>query len=221
MPKSIREVMTPEPRTLQTTATVEEAAQVMRDDDIGDVIVVDDKGKIQGIVTDRDITLRVVAQSGDPKAVKLEEIASKDIITLPLSGTAEAALSLMRDKAIRRLPIVDDGKPVGVVSLGDLAIEEAPESPLAEISAAPPDDAEEGNGSVTGPMRSIRVSQALPVAALGAGLGFSLGALRNRSRQRDLAKKLRKATKKLRKVGDRNIGRSDIRKRLKAAADRD
>ena len=218
MPKAIKEVMTPEPRTLPAKATAEEAAQVMRDDDIGDVLVVDDEGKLTGILTDRDVTLRVVAAGVDPRAVTLAEISSKDITSLPIGGTVPAAISLMRDKAIRRLPIVDEGKPVGVVSLGDIVIDEAPESPLADISAAPPDDAEQ-NGSSPSPLRAIRVSQTLPAAALGAGLGFSIGALRNRSRQRALVaatKRLRKAGKNLRKAGNRNLGKSDLRKLVKA-----
>jgi CBS domain-containing protein len=204
MPESIKEVMTPNPTTLPLSATAEDAAVRMRDENIGDVLIVDDQGLICGIVTDRDIALQVVASGADPKALRLEHIGTKEVTTLPPDATLEKASSLMRERAVRRLPIVDKGKPVGVVSLGDLAIERDPSSALAQISSAPPDRV--GNGKVSARVAVNRVARIFPAAACGAVLALSVDHLRGRSRRRarDLAaKRLRKAGKKLRKAGDR------------------
>lgn len=136
MPESIRDVMTGAPRALDARATVQEAAQAMFDDDIGDVIVCGGDA-ICGIVTDRDITVRAVAPGKDPSSTKLGDICSKDLATLAPDDTVDDAVRLMRDKAIRRVPVVEDGKPVGIVSIGDLAIDLDRESALADISKAP------------------------------------------------------------------------------------
>ena len=203
MSESIKEVMTPNPTTLPLSATAEDAATKMRDENIGDVLIVDADGLICGIVTDRDIALQVVASGADPKALKLEHIGTKEVTTLQSDATVEKASALMREKAIRRLPIVDKGKPVGIVSLGDLAIERDPSSALAEISAAPPDRAR--NGKVGARVAVSRMVRIFPAAACGAVLALSVDHLRGRSRRpRDLAaKRIRKAGKKLRKAGDR------------------
>ena len=139
MPQSIKQLMTKDPIALDCDAPVTDAAKAMDISNIGDVIVLDD-GNICGIVTDRDITVRVVAKGLDPQSTKLSEICSKDPTTLTTDSSADEAVSLMREKAIRRLPVVEDGKPVGIVSLGDLAIERDSDSALAEISEAPPQD---------------------------------------------------------------------------------
>jgi len=136
MPQSIRDVMTPSPRAMDARASVQEAAKAMLDDDIGDVIVCDGD-TVCGIVTDRDITIRTVAHGKDPAATKLGEICSKDLTSLSLGDTVDDAVRLMREKAIRRVPVLDDGKPVGVVSIGDLAIDLDADSALADISKAP------------------------------------------------------------------------------------
>ncbi len=136
MPQSIRDVMTPSPRAMDARASVQEAAKAMLDDDIGDVIVCDGD-TVCGIVTDRDITIRTVAHGKDPAATKLGEICSEDLTSLSLGDTVDDAVRLMREKAIRRIPVLDDGKPVGVVSIGDLAIDLDADSALADISKAP------------------------------------------------------------------------------------
>jgi len=135
MPQSIRDVMTPSPRAMDARASVQEAAKAMLDDDIGDVIVCDGD-TVCGIVTDRDITIRTVAHGKDPAATKLGEICSEDLTSLSLGDTVDDAVRLMREKAIRRIPVLDDGKPVGVVSIGDLAIALDADSALADISKA-------------------------------------------------------------------------------------
>jgi CBS domain-containing protein len=134
----IQEVMTPTPAQLPTSATVGEAAQLMRDRDVGAVLVVDEAG-LCGLITDRDIVVRAVAISKDPCRVKLADICSRKVWSLSPSVPVGQAAELMREKAIRRLPVIDDqARPVGVVSLGDLAICLDRSSVLGEISAAQP-----------------------------------------------------------------------------------
>lgn len=138
MAECIRDVMTTNPQTLPESTTVREAAEAMRANDIGDVVVVDDNGKLSGILTDRDIVVRVVAEGRDPRATRIGDIASRDLTAVSPDDPVDRAVQLMRDKAIRRLPAVDKGKPVGIVSIGDLALDRDPGSALADISAAPP-----------------------------------------------------------------------------------
>jgi CBS domain-containing protein len=137
MAQLVRDVMTPNPVALSSTVSLVEAALVMRDSDVGNVLVLDD-GQVRGIVTDRDIVIRGIAGGNYPSTVTLGEICSRDLSTLSPTDSVEEAVSLMREKAIRRLPVVDRGKPVGIVSLGDLALEKDPHSALGNISAAPP-----------------------------------------------------------------------------------
>ena len=136
MAETISTVMTSEPHCCDAGATLVDAAKLMDQHDIGDVLVTKD-GELCGIVTDRDIALRAVAQGKDPSATTLGDVCSRDLITLSPEDSVEDAISTMRDRAVRRVPVVEAGKPVGVVSLGDLAEERDRQSVLAEISAAP------------------------------------------------------------------------------------
>lgn len=138
MVQRIKEVMTSEPTALPAAATVGEAARAMRDRDIGDVIVLEDDQTMCGIVTDRDLVVRALAESDDPRVIKLADICSRDVASLSPESSVAEAVKLMRDKAIRRLPVLENGKPVGIVSIGDLAVERDRDSALADISAAPP-----------------------------------------------------------------------------------
>ncbi|GAB3185320.1 CBS domain-containing protein [Micromonospora palomenae] len=119
--------------------TLTAAAQEMRDSAIGDVVVTagDD---VVGIVTDRDITVRAVAENMDPNTTRLNQVTSKDVVTVSQYDDAVAAADLMRTYAVRRLPVIDDGKLVGLVSMGDLAVEREPQSVLADISADEPNN---------------------------------------------------------------------------------
>lgn len=137
MPKLIREVLTRDPITLNMTDTVHDAAQAMKDAGIGDVIVLHE-GVLEGIVTDRDITIRAIAEGKDPETTQLKEIASTDLATASPDDSVGDVIKLMRSKAIRRVPVVEYGQPVGIVSLGDLALELDRDSVLADVSAAPP-----------------------------------------------------------------------------------
>jgi CBS domain-containing protein len=131
----IRDVMTPSPVCLDLTAETREAAELMAEEGIGDVIVCD-HDHIVGIVTDRDIAIRLVAQGLDD-STPLREIASTDLTFLTPDDPVEDAVALMRTRALRRLPVVDGDRPVGIVSIGDLALDLDPDSALADISAAP------------------------------------------------------------------------------------
>lgn len=137
MPQRIHDVMTSHPVTLPGTASVQDAARTMREQAIGDVIVMENQ-QVCGIVTDRDIVVRTVAEARDPTATTLADICSHALTTVSPEDSLEQAVHLMRAKAIRRLPVVEDGRVVGMVSLGDLAVAREPDSALGEISAAPP-----------------------------------------------------------------------------------
>ncbi|SCG37904.1 CBS domain-containing protein [Micromonospora echinaurantiaca] len=125
--------------TMDGNDTLTAAAQEMRDSAIGDVVVTDGDDVV-GIVTDRDITVRAVAENLDPNTTALNRITSKDVITVSQYDDAVAAADLMRTYAVRRLPVVDDGRLVGLVSMGDLAVEREPQSVLADISADDPNN---------------------------------------------------------------------------------
>jgi CBS domain-containing protein len=135
--EQIRDLMTPNPTTLPSTATALDAARVMRADDIGDIIVLEGD-RIAGIVTDRDIVVRALGTGRNPAETPLGEICSRRLTVVSPTDAVASALELMREKAIRRLPVVEDGRPVGIVSLGDLADEEEGGAALGGISAAPP-----------------------------------------------------------------------------------
>ena len=134
----VRDVMTSRPLTLEASATAQEAALAMREADVGDVLVMKD-GVVCGILTDRDIVVRSDADGRDPAGTMIGEICSAELTEVSPDDSVPDVLRLMRDRAIRRLPVVtNDGIPVGVVSLGDLALVRDPSSVLAGISAAPP-----------------------------------------------------------------------------------
>jgi CBS domain-containing protein len=138
MAQTVEEIMTRDPRTVDADDTVVEAARVMRDADIGDVIVMDG-GQVGGIVTDRDIVVRGVAEGRDPESTSVSEVCTTGIEAIEPEASVDDALKAMREHDIRRLPVVKNGRPVGIVSLGDLAVEREPDSTLADISAASPD----------------------------------------------------------------------------------
>ena len=139
MAQTVRDVMTTDLVTCPSSAPLREAAGYMRDRDIGDVLVVDD-GAICGIVIDRDIVVRCVAEGGDVQTAKVGDVCTSNLTTVPVDASIEEAARVMRDNALRRLPVVDRGAPVGIVTLGDLAVEADPSSALGGISAARPND---------------------------------------------------------------------------------
>ena len=137
--QTVRDVMTKDPVTVPPTATLMQAAQAMSARDIGDVLVVE-KGKIRSVLTDRDIVVRAVAEGRDPTQTPVSEAASMASVTVGPDEPVEQAVRLMREHKVRRLPVVEHDRVVGVVSLGDLAAERDPDSVLADISEAPPNN---------------------------------------------------------------------------------
>jgi CBS domain-containing protein len=137
MTQTVSEVMTRNPVALQAEASLVEAARAMRDHDIGAVVVLDDDA-LRGIVTDRDLVVRALAEGGDPRSTALAQVCSEELLSLSPQDTVEHAVELMRRHAVRRLPVVEASRPVGIVSLGDLAVERDPGSALGGISAADP-----------------------------------------------------------------------------------
>jgi CBS domain-containing protein len=136
MADTVRDLMTPDPVTVDASAPVAEAARVMRDRHVGDVMVLQG-GRLRGIVTDRDIVVRVVAEERDARTSRAGDVVSTHLVTVTPDDPVERAVALMRENALRRLPVVDGDRPVGIVSLGDLAVEREPRSALGQISAAP------------------------------------------------------------------------------------
>ncbi len=130
--------MTRDPRTVNADDAIVEAARIMRDSDIGDVVVMD-AGQVSGIVTDRDIVVRAVAEGRDAESTTVGDICTTGIEAIEPEASVDDALRTMREHDIRRLPVVKNGRPVGIISLGDLAVEREPDSTLADISAAAPD----------------------------------------------------------------------------------
>lgn len=135
----VSEVMTEAPRTVTGDTTFVDAARIMRDDDMGSVLVTGEGGKVVGLVTDRDLVVRGIAEEKDPHSTKVKEACSADLVTVSADTPAKEAVRLMREHAVRRLPVVDaDGRAEGVIALGDLAVTRDPESALGDISAAAP-----------------------------------------------------------------------------------
>lgn len=132
----VRDVMTPYPAAVTADTTIADAARLMRDKGIGDVLVT--RGdRLVGIVTDRDVTVRAVADGLDPSITPVESCVSSDLIVVEASDPVSDAIQTLRDRAIRRVPVIDNDVVVGILSLGDLAQERDPGSALGAISSAP------------------------------------------------------------------------------------
>jgi CBS domain-containing protein len=123
--------------TVMADATLTDAARLMRDADIGDVVVVH-KNKPIGVLTDRDIVVRGIADNRTPGTVTAGEICSTDLVSVEQDAEIAEAIALMRRAAVRRLPVTERGELVGLLSLGELAIERDETSVLADISSAEP-----------------------------------------------------------------------------------
>lgn len=121
MGQNIRDVMTASPSTVEPNSTVVEAARVMKQTDAG-VVPVTENGRLAGMVTDRDIAIRVVAEGKDAGTTKVGEIASTDLVTVDPQQDLDEALRLMAQHKVRRLAVVEeDGRLVGVLAQADVA----------------------------------------------------------------------------------------------------
>jgi CBS domain-containing protein len=118
---TVADVMTPGVESTSSTEVLCDAARTMREGDFGSMPVVDD-GRLVGVLTDRDIVVRAVAERRDPAAVRVGEVASRDPITIAPGDGLDAAMELMARHKVRRLPVVEGGRLVGVVSQADIAL---------------------------------------------------------------------------------------------------
>jgi CBS domain-containing protein len=137
--QTVSDVMTTNVVYLPSETTLAEAARTMREQDIGDVVVADGP-TLTGLVTDRDIVVRAVAERFDPASTTIGEIVSRDLVTVRPDDSLQSAALLMRDRAIRRILVCDEQGLVGIVSIGDLAEQIDPESVLGGISKATPNN---------------------------------------------------------------------------------
>ena len=119
---NIRDVMTPNPKTVSPDDSIESAARIMRDEDTGAVPVVQN-GRPIGMVTDRDIVIRGVADGTAARSVR--DVATERLVSISPDASTSEATELMSEHQIRRLPVVENDRLVGIVSLGDLAVKDA------------------------------------------------------------------------------------------------
>jgi CBS domain-containing protein len=122
MAKSVREAMTASVSSVSPSQSLADAAEVMKRKDVGSVPVVDE-GRLVGIVTDRDIVTRAVAEQRNPQAVRVEEIASHELVTVEPAQDLDEALALMARHKVRRLPVLEEGRLVDMLAQADVALE--------------------------------------------------------------------------------------------------
>jgi CBS domain-containing protein len=121
MVNSVREAMTEDPRSIGPSASVVEAARLMRDEHVGSLPITDGDTLV-GMITDRDITTRVVAEAANLATTSVRDVYSEDLISVGPDKDLEEALRLMARHQVRRLPVVEDGKLVGIVAQADIAL---------------------------------------------------------------------------------------------------
>ena len=123
MAKSVRDAMTAEPRSIGASASVVEAARLMREQHIGSLPVTEDD-RLVGMITDRDIATRVVAESAVPETTSVGDVYSRDLISVEPNSDLDEALRLMARHQVRRLAVVENGRLVGMVAQADIALKE-------------------------------------------------------------------------------------------------
>ncbi|MEV5821282.1 CBS domain-containing protein [Micromonospora haikouensis] len=134
----VSDVMTRQVVYLPAETTLDEAARVMKEADIGDVVVTDG-ASLAGMLTDRDIVVRAVAERSDPATTTIGSVITREVVMIEQHATAGEAAALMRERGIRRILVCDgERKLVGIVSLGDLAMQLDPDSALSDISEQAP-----------------------------------------------------------------------------------
>ena len=136
MARTVADIMTRDPLTIEANQSVAESAKLMRQGDTGAIVVLED-GRVSGIVTDRDIAVRVVADAKDVTSTSVGEACSgEDLATVGPDTSLDQAAKLMRQKNVRRIPVVERDQAVGILSIGDLAMEKDAQSALGDISSA-------------------------------------------------------------------------------------
>ena len=131
MAKSVKDAMTKDPCTIEADRPVAYAARMMKQEDVGLAPIVEGD-RLVGTLTDRDITLRVVAEGRDPQSTPVREVATKKLVTVDPSQDLDEALRLMAQHQVRRLPVVEGDRLVGVLAQADVA-KEADERKTGEV----------------------------------------------------------------------------------------
>jgi CBS domain-containing protein len=134
MAAKVRDLMTPGPIGVDYYQSIGEAARTMRDWGVGAVLVVNDQS-LYGLITDRDLVVRAAAEAKGPDE-PVGPLSSRNLIGVDADADAREAARLIREHAVRRLPVIEDGQVAGIVSLGDLAMHDDPVSALAAVSIA-------------------------------------------------------------------------------------
>jgi CBS domain-containing protein len=135
--RKVRDIMSAAPVCMAPGESVSAAARAMKQQGIGTVLVLTD-GRLSGLVTDRDITVQVLAENRDPRTTRIGDICGGELVVLGPDDDLAEASRLVRDRAVRRIPVLRDGTPVGVVSIGDLALESDATSVRSGMYSAPP-----------------------------------------------------------------------------------
>jgi len=131
MGKHVKDAMTSDVKTATSSQSLTDAARLMKQEDVGSVPVVDGE-RLVGVLTDRDIVVRGIADGSNPNTIKVGDIASRDVVTVRPDDDLDEALRLMAQHQVRRLPVVEDGQLVGVVAQADVALE-AKEKDVGEL----------------------------------------------------------------------------------------
>ena len=155
----VRELMTTDVATARLDNTLDNIARMMKEEDVGAIPVLDN-GELCGIITDRDIVVRVVAEGLDPAEATVEDVLSPEIHTIEPEADVAKAARIMSEKQIRRLPVVENGELLGVVSIGDIAVKQGDErlsgEALEEVSKGVKREGGTRSGSESGKQRGSR-----------------------------------------------------------------
>jgi CBS domain-containing protein len=197
----VSEVMTTDVESVHMNSTLEEAASIMKVENVGAVPVVDEDDDLVGIITDRDIVVRCVAEGKNPAETNVEEVLSHELETIEPDVDVEEAAQLMADRQIRRLPVCEDGELVGMVSIGDLAVK----TPAAQTSTEALREISKGvKGDTAAAPMARRVLSRMNVAAHEGGSRAAHAAAARFSDDEDLD---------LEFSDEKDLATSDIRER--------
>jgi CBS domain-containing protein len=129
----VRHIMTEAPKTLSPDRTVADAAGLMEQYDVGVIPLADENDRLVGLVTDRDLVLRIIAKQRDPREIRLGDVATSRLVTTTPDTNIADARDLMAENRIRRLPVVKEGKLVGILALGDIAVADASKRAVGDV----------------------------------------------------------------------------------------
>ena len=155
----IRELMTTDVETATLQENLRDVAQKMKDEDAGAIPVVDEDNKLVGILTDRDIVVRCIAEGKDPEETTVEDVLTENLETIEPDSEAEEAAQIMAQRQIRRLPVVEEEELIGIVSIGDIAIKEDGRRAgraLQQVSRGVKNDSRDGDSRRSGRSTSAR-----------------------------------------------------------------